>query len=147
MQKCAVIAIAVFLVWLSNIELSLAQNSELACSATHGQPSAQAAATELLRAITEAYERLTKAYGDNILVSRKAEVSTPSGTQSIGEVWEGFLKQAGYPDLDARERCARLLSSAGLSDSAATGLFLMPADYDAVEDVMASLRKITRKAP
>ena len=116
MRKITIIALAVFLVWFSNIELTLAKIDESACSATNGQLSARTIATELLRSITEAYELLTKTYGDNILLSRKAEVSTPSGTQSIGEVWEGFLKQAGYPDLDVRAQCARLLSSAGLSD-------------------------------
>jgi hypothetical protein len=117
-----------------------------ACASGAEGDAAKVAATQILQSLMAAYEKLKRDFGDDILSSRKAEIDTPQGTRTIGQVWSEYLKQTGYPAFAVRQQCAKLLASAGLSDTATTILVMAPANYDGIEDLAAGLKKIATKA-
>jgi hypothetical protein len=106
-----------------------------------------AVASQLLASLKGAYARLQADYGADIFIKRVGEVTTPRGMRTIGDVWGEYLGKAGFPEqLAERQRCTMLLGPAGLSDTAMTILVMMPANYDAYEDLSAGLGKIAAGA-
>src|SRR5260221_9226495 len=73
-----------------------------ACASGAEGDAAKVAATQILQSLMAAYEKLKRDFGDDILSSRKAEIDTPQGTRTIGQVWNEYLKQTGYPAFAVR---------------------------------------------
>jgi hypothetical protein len=97
-----------------------------------------AVASSIAAAIATARTRFFAEFGGKAF----DRMDFPNG-RSRGNMWNEYLAQAGYPRTTAeRQRIARLLTDAGLDDSAATTLILGVATEESIEHLLAGLKRL-----
>jgi hypothetical protein len=135
------IALTLFVTSMFLATSSVAQTLCLDINRKRSKGEAAEEAKKFLHPFLMAVSEVKSAYGESVFIST-AEVSTPDGIKTIGEVFGQALKNAGYPTFDDSQRCNFVFSEFGFDNSAMFVLVFTPADQDSIDHLTASLSNV-----